>query len=150
MSVASSNGTSLLMCCVKQMWQAIQCEGSTASHVQSVWLMEKLSFALFVIICSCLLSPVLIILYVRNRKCRTLCDLEAYGWSLPANHLLAETVLLKAVHFQHLVSYVGLSQHMLDITRVMTGSFVQSPSQSTVLHDSLGHRELNHKHILFL
>lgn len=66
------------------------------------------------------------------------------------DHLLAETVLLKAVHFQHLVSYVGLSQHLLDITRVMTGSFVQSPSQSTVLHDSLGHRKLNHKHILFL
>ncbi len=48
------------------------------------------------------------------------------------------------------LSAVGFSQHMLDITRVMTGSFVQSPSQPTVLHVILGHRELNHKHILFL
>lgn len=66
------------------------------------------------------------------------------------NYLLAEAVLVEAVLFQHLVFYVGLARHLVDIMRVMTGSFVQSPSQSTVLHDSLGHRKLNHEHILFL
>lgn len=69
---------------------------------------------------------------------------------VPANHLLAEKPCLIEVCFQHLVSNVDLSRHLFDITRVMTGSFVQSSPPSTVLHDSLGHRKLNHKHILSL
>lgn len=37
--------------------------------------------------------------------------------------------------------------HLLGITRVMTGSFVQSSLRSALPHDSLGHRKLNLKHI---
>lgn len=78
LSVTFSNEASLIVCWVKQMWQTVSCGGSTASHNQTVWFMENLSFSLFVllffvILCSCFFPSELIwdqsfsVLYIYRR-----------------------------------------------------------------------------------